>query len=118
MNNAASQVQGLLLHLNDNSDAIGRAVRILLNARRDLPDWPISLVIQGAAVTAAHRDHAEEAGLHAAFTMDDSEVVVCHNSLTASGIDAADLVPNVIVVPSAVGYLARQQAHGWAYIRI
>lgn len=46
------------------------------------------------------------------------EILACENSMRSVGLAAADLLPGVGTVPSAVAYLAEQQWSGWAYVAV
>lgn len=117
--NATDAAPGLLLHIKSGDpNDISHAAQVLANARHALPDWRLTLVIQGAAVAAARDEPRAESGLAHALTIDNAEVAVCGNSLAGLGIGPDDLTAQVTTVPAAVGYLAQQQAHGWSYVRI
>lgn len=118
-NTGTEATPGLLLHLKSGSPGdIPHAVQVLANARQALPEWPLTLVIQGAAVAAARRDAVADSGLQDAFRIDNAHVAVCGNSLAGRGISSDDLAAETSTVPAAVGYLAQQQTHGWSYVRI
>jgi intracellular sulfur oxidation DsrE/DsrF family protein len=110
---------GVLLHLFGPADVgIDRAVQVATNARRDLIDWPISLVLQGPVVRAVTRGSTVLPSIRALVERTNVDVVACGNSLAGAGLTTADLYDAVLVVPSAVGYLARQQACRWSYIKL
>ncbi|MGP9606912.1 DsrE family protein [Glutamicibacter sp. 287] len=111
----------LLLHLAGTGDApqpnLEMAARIARNARAELPDWTIELVVQGpqVALLAAGSELAQEV-----VSLVDAGFIVsaCANSLRSAAVDGEGLAAGVRVVSAAVARLATAQIDGAAYIRV
>lgn len=76
----------------------------------------VEVVLNGPAVAAARRSG------DAAFALGRLQargvvLVACANSLRTTGIDASELLADVVVVPAGVAHLVRRQHEGWAYVR-
>ncbi len=113
------QAPSLVIHVHGaQPGTVTAGLRTARNAHTALPDTPIEVVVQGAAVaeltttaelatvvTAADRDHG-------------IKVFACANSLRTVGIAAEDLTAGVTTVPAAVTHLAQRQWAGWAYVRV
>ncbi|WP_262106827.1 DsrE family protein [Arthrobacter sp. Marseille-P9274] len=112
----------LVLHLGGPGTQpfpdLAAALRVARNARAELPEARIELVVQGPVVTqlAGSGPAAAEAGALAAES--GTKVTACRNSLRTAGIDETSLPPGIAVVPAAVAHLAQRQFGGAAYIRI
>ncbi|MGO2051866.1 MAG: DsrE family protein [Glutamicibacter sp.] len=108
----------LLLHLAGTGDApqpnLEMAAR---NARAELPDWTIELVVQGpqVALLATGSELAQEV-----VSLVDAGFIVsaCANSLRSAAVDGEGLAVGVRVVSAAVARLATAQIDGAAYIRV
>lgn len=50
-------------------------------------------------------------------SLEGATLVACANTMNRLGIDVADLVSGVVVVPAGIAHLVLRQAQGWAYIR-
>ena len=110
--------KGLLLHVS-GTDAthIQVGIRTALNARAQLPDATVELVIQGPCVSYLAAGWALEPEL-AALDGEHVQVRACNNSLRSAGLEANQLHGEVSVVPAAVAHLATRQFTGWAYVRV
>lgn len=109
---------GLILHVQGPTlDSLAGSIRIAANARTELPDIPIEIVLQGALVAAATVNVMPQALLATAQGVR-VEIKVCANSLRSQDIDVSDLAEGIGVVPAAVSHLAERQWQGWAYVRI
>lgn len=97
---------------------LAAALRVVRNARAELPGVRLELVIQGPAVEQLAGGAANAAEVSALAAGDRMAVTACRNSLRSAGIDEASLAAGVAVVPAAVAHLARRQFNGAAYIRI
>jgi len=112
----------LVLHLGGPGTSpfpdLAAALRVARNARAELPEARVELVVQGPVVTqlAASGPDAAEAGALAAES--GTKVTACRNSLRSAGIDETSLPAGITVVPAAVAHLAQRQFGGAAYIRI
>lgn len=97
---------------------LAAALRVARNARAELPEATIELVVQGPIVTqlAGSGPAAVEAGALAAGN--GTRVTACRNSLRSAGIDETSLPAGITVVPAAVAHLAQRQFGGAAYIRV
>ena len=95
---------GLALHA-PTPEALTRARRNLVNFRREHPETPAVLVVNGAAATHA---------LDAPDPATDAALVLCGNSLAAAGRTAP---PGARTTPAAVALLHTLQQRGWSYFR-
>lgn len=109
---------GLILHVQGQQhDSLAGPVQIAMNARAQLADVHIEIVLQGPIVANATRSAMPDALLENASN-NDVRVTACANSLRGRGIAASDLARGVVTVPAAVAYLAECQWAGWAYVRV
>lgn len=92
----------LLIHAPDPA-SFQRAVRNLKNVRAAEPSGQYELLLNGAAVAAAHDQGYSDPALR-----------ICHNSVAAQQIDVPD---DWHLVDAAVVYAAQRQHAGWAYFR-
>lgn len=110
--------RGLLLHASGGDDAqVQAAIRSARNARAQLPELAIEIVVQGPAVASLRADSTLESQFATLGAISVS-VLACENSLRSLELDPAELVRDVTVVPAAVAHLATRQLEGWAYIRV
>lgn len=110
--------RGMLLHVSRGEEAhLQAGIRSARNARAQLPEITMEIVVQGPAVAILHADSDLAAELS---TLGEVPVAVlaCGNSLRSVGIEPDSLSPGVTVVPAAVAHLATRQLEGWAYIRV
>lgn len=114
--------QRLLLHFagpgtGDFPD-LAAATRIARNARAELPDAAIEVVVQGPCVAQLAAGPSLDADIAQLASEGDIEVSACQNSMRAAGVAADVLAPGVRPVPAAVAHLASAQFAGAAYVRI
>lgn len=110
--------KGLLLHVSGADAAqIQAGIRVALNARAQLPDVTVELVVQGPCVSFLVAGSGLEPEL-AALGGGIVQVVACNNSLRSAGLEADQLQGGVSVVPASVAHLATRQFTGWAYVRV
>ena len=108
----------LLLHVSGADAAqIQAGIRVALNARAQLPDVTMELVVQGPCVTFLKAGSVLEPEL-AALGAGNVPVRACGNSMRSAGLEADELQRCVNVVPAAVAHLAARQFTGWAYVRV
>ncbi|MHB1172343.1 MAG: DsrE family protein [Lacisediminihabitans sp.] len=111
----------LLIHAYGVSppDTLASALRVAQNAAKDLGhDVVIHIVVQGPTVALLTASTSFLDELNDATSSPTIQIVACRNSMTSAGVAEGDLLPGVGSVPSAVGYLARKQWEGWAYVRL
>lgn len=97
---------------------LAAAARIARNARTELPDAAIEVVVQGPCVAQLAAGPQLNADLAALAAEGDIEVSACRNSMRSAGVEEAALAPGVRPVPAAVAHLANGQFAGAAYVRI
>ncbi len=84
--------------------SLERARRNAANFKKLAPDAQVEIVLNAAAVAGALAEpHAT-----------DEYLVLCQNTLTATGATAPE---SLRVVPAAVLHIAQRQAEGWGYLR-
>ncbi|MFQ4149783.1 DsrE family protein [Arthrobacter sp. LAPM80] len=111
---------GLVFHGTgpDPGTWLPNVLRAASNAAEDLgAGTDIHVVIQGPGVALLVPGYAAADRLEALLRRG-VKVLACGNSLRSVGLEATDLTAGVGTVPAAVGYLARLQWAGWAYIRL
>lgn len=109
---------GLVLHVSGaDATLIQGGIRSALNARAQLPTLAIEIVVQGPAVLFLRAGSVLEPAL-TELAATPVRVLSCQNSMRSVGLDAADLLQSVSVVPAAVAHLTVRQFKGWAYIRV
>lgn len=113
---------GLLLHVSGTEEPQLKAgIRAARNARAQLPDLMMEIVVQGPAVAFLQSGAALEPELASELTdlgPVHVAVLACANSMRSIGVKPDELLRGVIVVPAAVAHLATRQLDGWAYIRV
>ena len=110
--------KGLLLHVSGADAAqIQAGIRVALNARAQLPDITLELVVQGLCVSFLAAGSSLEPEL-ATLGGGRVPVLACGNSMRSAGLEADELPGGVSVVPAAVAHLAARQFTGWAYVRV
>ena len=110
--------RGVVVHVSEADPERHLAIlRNVANLRADLgPGIPIELVAHGPGVELL----TGESGLTQKLTELESTQVslcACANTIKARGLAPNALLPEVKVVASGVGHLARRQLAGWAYLR-
>ncbi|MFB6117527.1 DsrE family protein [Halosegnis sp.] len=93
--------------------ALGNAANLLAD---DTVDVEVAVVFNagGIAAALAGSPHAERVGQLAGAGV---KLLLCGNTLAASGYDERSLAPGIEVVSSAIAELTRRQADGYAYVR-
>lgn len=76
----------------------------------------IELVVYGPGIAMLKKDSAVAERV-AAVLGRGVRIAACQNSMRGFGLEAADLVPGVGVVPSGVVELIRREHAGYAYVR-
>lgn len=110
--------RGLLLHVSGGDEShLQAGIRSARNARAQLPDLAMEIVVQGPAVALLQSGSALESELAALGAVPVS-VLACGNSLRSVGVEPGALLRDVTVVPAAVAHLATRQLDGWAYIKV
>lgn len=88
----------------------------LRNARAELPDAVLELVVFGPAIEMLRAQSEMAPRLKEAIAAG-VRVQACRNSMQGFGVAEADLVPGTAIVPSGVAHVIRRQAEGYAYVR-
>lgn len=109
-----------LFHLDE--DAPEKFNETLNNIRNLLVDLEaenvdVELVANGKGVLSLLNSNQAQAIRVRNLADEGVSFTVCANSLKHLKIDAADLMPQAIIVPAGVGELVRKQSQGWAYIK-
>ncbi|GEM_PF-2958774 len=111
----------LLLHLAGPDESsfpdLETAARIARNARAELPDYTIEIVVQGAKVKSLLND-GDSAPILNSLVEAGFTISACANSLRSIGIERKQLVEGALIVSAAVAHLAKKQIEGAAYIRL
>ena len=112
----------LILHLAGPGEApfpdLAAGLRMVRNARGELGEAHIELVVQGPVVTQLVSS-APNAGAVSVLAAEDGVTVsACHNSLRSAGVEESTLASGIAVVPAAVAHLAVRQSNGAVYVRI
>lgn len=92
---------GNVTNLLDDAGARGAEVEVVFNG-------PAILALTGTSPLVADLSALRARGVG---------LLACSNSMAATGLSSADLVPGVTVVPSGISHLVRRQHDGWAYVR-
>jgi intracellular sulfur oxidation DsrE/DsrF family protein len=91
--------------------------RQINNARAQMPDLQVEVVLHGQALFAVMNDSLQFASRVKLAKEKGVTLAVCNNSLKRLKIDPSKLMPETTVVPSAVVELIKKQAEGWSYIK-
>ena len=110
----------LVIHVySEDAGVLTVALRVARNAVHDLdPDAMVQVVVQGGAVRGLIAGGAYPDDLIATIHSAGVQVLACQNSMSREGVNADLLLKGVSTVAAAVGYLARQQWAGAAYVRL
>lgn len=112
----------LLLHLAGPGvggfPGLGAAIQVARNARAELPDTRVEIVVQGPAVAELAAGGVLEPRVLELLGDPGVRFSACANSLRSAGLAAEALAAGVAVVPAAVARLAKAQYDGAAYVRI
>nr|WP_274638384.1 DsrE family protein [Microbacterium bovistercoris] len=108
----------ILIHaFSEDPEVITAALRVARNAAQSLPDAIVEVVVQGIAVTGLTVGGRFEDDIAQTMTRG-VRTVACGNSIERAGLDPAQLMAGIEVVPSAIVHLAEQQWAGAAYVRV
>jgi intracellular sulfur oxidation DsrE/DsrF family protein len=91
--------------------------RQINNARAQVPDLQVEVVLYGQAIFAVMNDSLQFASRVKLAKEKGVTLAVCNNSLKRLKIDPSKLMPETTVVPSAVVELIKKQAEGWSYLK-
>ena len=109
---------GAVFHLNESSpDKQRSALRNIQNLMAEMPDLPVELVVQGDAINMAVAKSSLLAEDIQELQQNGLLVTVCHNTMVAKKVHESDLLPDMTIVPSAVGRLVQRQHDGFSYIK-
>lgn len=107
---------GVAVHLpeggEDRQEAVIRNLRHLRAALT--PGTQIELVAHGPGISVLDRRGPLANGVR---DLSGVRLVACRNTMSRLGIEVADLLPGVMVVPAGIAHIVRRQAEGWAYVR-
>ncbi|WP_417221107.1 hypothetical protein [Arthrobacter sp.] len=112
----------LLLHLAGSAvpgePGMRGALRVALNAREQMPDVEIEIIVQGPAVAQLRAGGGLAREIRGLLGGPGMVVSACANSMRSIDLSPRDLEPGVGVVPAAVSHLTQAQFEGAAYVRI
>ena len=109
---------GALFHINESSPEKQRAaLRNIRNLMTEMPELRTELTIQGDAinlVVASETSWKEELR---ELQQRGLLVTVCRNTLQGKNVAEDALLPDLTIVPSAVGRIVLRQQEGFAYVK-
>ena len=110
----------VVFHIDEG--AVARANMVLHNIQNLMDDLgqenvEVALVANGEGVMALLQSPNVQKGQIQKLAERGVQFLACRNSLRFLGLDEADLLEPVDVVPAGVTELTKRQADGWAYIR-
>ena len=91
--------------------------RQINNARAQVPDLQVEVVLHGQAIFAVMNDSLQFASRVKLAKEKGVTLAVCNNSLKRLKIYPSKFIPETKVVPSAVVELIKKQAEGWSYLK-
>ena len=108
---------GVVVHVTEaDPERFTRLLRNAANLRADLgPEPAIELVVHGPAVALLLVGSPLREQIAA---LPEITACACANSLRSLERTVEDLLPDVHVVPSGVGWVVRRQQQGWSYVRL
>lgn len=111
-----ASVAGVVVHAPEGSPETHRALlRNVGNLIRALPyGTKVEIVAHGPGIALLDKSGPLARDI---ASLEGATLVACANTMNRLGIDVADLVPEVVVVPAGIAHLVLRQAQGWAYIR-
>jgi uncharacterized protein len=117
------QEPGVRTLLHFTSEDVSDQERALNNAENLLADTTVDndevrFVANSHGIYAFVEDETDHADRVQSLAEEGIVFEVCENSLEGLGVDEDDLFPEVDVVPSSVGELAKRQAEGYGYIKV
>lgn len=107
----------LVIHLFGTTP-VETGLRIAMNALNDLPEAVVvHVVVQGPLVAQLGVQVMSQESRTLIRHDPRIEVLACGNSMKSAGMRPDDLMDEIQLVPSAIGYIASRQWDGWAYAR-
>jgi len=108
----------VVFHLNDPSERTHQeALRSIQHLIEELPEVYIELVIQGDALPLVMTKHSALASEIRRLQDLGLRVAVCHRTMVRAQVRPCDLLPEMVIVPSAVAHIVQQQQEGFAYVK-
>ncbi len=107
-----------------HSDTAGTALRNLANHLQAAPEVKVVVVAHSDGVDFLLRGARDESGQPfepavSRFLERGVEFRVCNNTLERRGIDASQVIPDAMLVPSGIAEIGRlQNQEGYAYLRL
>ncbi|MDA8192475.1 MAG: DsrE family protein [Thermaerobacter sp.] len=109
----------VLFHVNEPEPSKHRAVlKSIGNLLAEMPEAVVELVVQGEAIPMVVAERSTVVADLQDLQGRGLLVAVCRNTMVAKGVQASQLLPGSMVVPSAVGELVNKQAGGAAYVKL
>jgi len=109
----------IVIQFND-ADSVSqvRAVMQIDNIRKIWADAEVELVCLGGGLDLLTKKNSKASKMVADWgAVSGITFLACNNSMILRKIAKEDLLPQAVVIPSAVIELATKQQQGWSYIR-
>lgn len=109
----------IVIQFND-ADSVSqvRAVMQIENIRKVWADAEVELVCLGGELDLLTRKNSNVSKMVADWgAISGITFAACNNTMTVRNIKKEDLLPQAVVIPSAVIELAARQEQGWSYFR-
>ncbi len=109
----------IVIQFND-ADSISqvRAVMQIENIRKVWADAEVELVCLGGGLDLLTNKNSKASKMVADWgTVSGITFAACNNTMVVRNIKKEDLLPQAVVIPSAVIELASKQEQGWSYFR-
>jgi uncharacterized protein len=109
----------IVIQFND-ADSVSqvRAVMQIENIRKIWTDAEVELVCLGGGLDLLTRKNSKASKMVADWgAVSGITFAACNNTMTVRNIKKEDLLPQAVVIPSAVIELALKQQEGWSYFR-
>lgn len=110
--------RAVVVHLDNASVSMyQRALTNIKHLLEELSDVAVELVVQGDALPMVMRKKSTVASDMQLLQDRGIQVMVCHRSMVNANVSAQDLLPQMVIVPSAIAHLVQRQQEGFAYVK-
>ena len=100
-----------------DSSVQAMVIRQVGNIRAAWPNAEVEVVVQGAGIDLLTTTKSKYSSSVAEWTVKGIQFSACNNTMIHRKMSKADLLPQAVVVPSAIIELTLKQEEGWAYVK-
>jgi uncharacterized protein len=100
-----------------DSSVQAMVIRQVGNIRAAWPNAQVEVVVQGAGIDLLTTAKSKYAKSVAEWTAKGIQFSACNNTMLHRKMTKAELLPQAVIVPSAIIELTLKQEEGWAYVK-